>query len=374
MEPADRAVGDFKDASLLYNGIRSTFTTNGNRLMARTDGPGGQMRDYQVAYTFGVTPLQQYLVAFPGGRYQALSVAWDSRPKAAGGQRWFHLYPGEKVDHRDVLHWAGPAQNWNFMCADCHSTNLQKRYDAASDRYATTWSEINVSCEACHGPGSRHVEWARKPAAARTADAALKGLVFSMKDTSGGHWMLPAGASIAERSAPLSSRLEVETCARCHARASRVWQTYEHGRPLADTHRVALLDEGLYEADGQIRDEVYEYGSFLQSRMYMAGVTCSNCHDPHSDALRLPGNALCGAMSPADEIRSAVASFPHGRHLRRPVRVLPHAGAAVHGRRRPARSFVPDPAARRVGAPWHSEYLHVLPREALERSGRPPRW
>jgi Tfp pilus assembly protein PilF len=293
MEPADRAVGDFKNASLLYNGIRSSFSTDGNRLMARTDGPGGQMRDYEIAYTFGITPLQQYLVAFPGGRYQALNVAWDSRPKAAGGQRWFHLYPGEKVDHRDVLHWTGPAQNWNFMCADCHSTNLQKRYDAASDRYDTTWSEINVSCEACHGPGSRHVEWARKPAGARTADAALKGLVFSMKDTSGGQWMLPAGASIAQRTAPLSSRLEVETCARCHARAARVWQTYEHGRPLADTHRAALLDEGLYEADGQIRDEVYEYGSFLQSKMYMAGVTCSDCHDPHSDALRLPGNALC---------------------------------------------------------------------------------
>ncbi len=175
MEPADRAVGDFKNASLLYNGIRSTFTTNGNRLMTRTDGPDGQMRDYQVAYTFGITPLQQYLVAFPGGRYQALNVAWDTRPKAAGGQRWFHLYPGEKVDHRDVLHWTGPAQNWNFMCADCHSTNLQKRYDAASDRYDTTWSEINVSCEACHGPGSRHVEWARKPAAARTAGRRAEG-------------------------------------------------------------------------------------------------------------------------------------------------------------------------------------------------------
>ncbi len=231
---------------------------------------------------------------FPGGRYQALSVAWDTRPKAAGGQRWFHLYPGEKVDHRDVLHWTGVAQNWNFMCADCHSTNLQKRYDAASDTFDTTWSEINVSCEACHGPGSRHVEWARRAKAAGGSGDALKGLVFSMKDTSGGHWALPAGAAIARRTAPLSSRLEVETCGRCHARAARLWPTYEHGRPLADTHRVALLEEGLYEADGQIRDEVYEYGSFLQSKMYQAGVTCSNCHDPHSSALRLPGNALCG--------------------------------------------------------------------------------
>ena len=202
MQSADLALGDFKKASFTYNGITSTFFTDENRLMARTDGPDGRLRDYPVAYTFGVAPLQQYLVAFPGGRYQALNVAWDTRPKAAGGHRWFHLYPGEKVDYRDVLHWTGVAQNWNFMCADCHSTNLQKRYDAASDTFDTTWSEINVSCEACHGPGSRHVEWARRAKAAGGSGDALKGLVFSMKDTSGGHWALPPGAAIASELRP----------------------------------------------------------------------------------------------------------------------------------------------------------------------------
>ena len=276
MKPATQAVGNFQKAAVTYNGVTSTFFTRDQTPMVRTDGPDGQLRDYPIAYTFGIAPLQQYLVAFPGGRYQALSLVWDTRPKAAGGQRWFHLYPGGKVDHRDVLHWTGAAQNWNFMCADCHSTNLQKRYDTASDSFDTTWSEINVSCEACHGPASRHVEWTRRAKAAAGSGDALKGLVFSMKDTSGGHWALPAGASIALRTAPLSSRSEVETCGRCHARAARLWPTYEYGRPLGETHRVALLEEGLYEADGQIRDEVYEYGSFLQSKMYQAGVTCSN--------------------------------------------------------------------------------------------------
>lgn len=292
MEPADRALGNFAGATLTYNGVRSTFYTESGRPMIRTDGPDGQLGAYPVAYTFGVTPLQQYLVALPGGRYQALSLAWDSRPKPSGGQRWFHLYPGEKVDHRDVLHWTGPAQNWNFMCADCHSTNLEKRYDAAADRFDTTWSEINVSCEACHGAGSRHVDWARH-AGARSGVDALKGLEFSMRDTSRGQWVMAPGAPIARRSAPLSSRAEVETCGRCHARAARLWPTYQHGRPLADSHRVALLEQGLYEPDGQILDEVYEYGSFLQGRMYQAGVTCSNCHNPHSGALLLTGNSLC---------------------------------------------------------------------------------
>jgi hypothetical protein len=59
--------------------------------MVRTDGPDGALRDYPIAYTFGVYPLQQYLIAMPGGRLQALGVAWDSRPKEQGGQRWFHL-------------------------------------------------------------------------------------------------------------------------------------------------------------------------------------------------------------------------------------------------------------------------------------------
>jgi tetratricopeptide (TPR) repeat protein len=233
-----------------------------------------------------------YLLEMPGGRYQALGVSWDSRPKQQGGQRWFHVYQDEQVDHRDVLHWTAPSQNWNYMCAECHSTNVQKNYRADMKTYGTTWSEINVSCEACHGPGSNHVAWAARPAPLRVAEP-LKGLVFSMRDASGGTWTFPAGASIAKRTAPVRSRAEVETCARCHARRSQSWLDYQFGQPLAGTHRLALLDEGLYESDGQQRDEVFEHGSFLQSKMYAAGVTCSDCHAPHSGARRFQGNALC---------------------------------------------------------------------------------
>jgi predicted CXXCH cytochrome family protein len=191
-----------------------------------------------------------------------------------------------------VLHWTSLSQNWNYTCAECHSTNLQKNYRPDTRTYATTWSEINVSCEACHGPASGHLAWAGRAASARGADP-LNGLVFSMRDTSGGTWTLPPGASIAKRTAPLSSRAEVETCARCHARRGQSWLDYQFGQPLATTHRVALLDEGLYEADGQQRDEVFEHGSFLQSKMYAAGVTCSDCHDPHTGVRKAQGNALC---------------------------------------------------------------------------------
>jgi predicted CXXCH cytochrome family protein len=273
--------GDFQNATFTKDGVTSTFSTRDGRYFVRTDGPDGALREYRIDYTFGVTPLQQYLVEFPQGRYQIPSIAWDARPRDAGGQRWFHLYPRERIDHRDSLHWTGPRQNWNSMCAECHSTNLRRDYRLAEDRFATTWSDVSVACEACHGPGSAHAADPRRR------------LVVDFKAASAGRWALAPGEGIARRTQPLASRAEVETCGVCHSRRGQVWSDYRHGEPLAQTHRVALLDEGLYHADGQILDEVYEYGSFLQSRMYQAGVTCSNCHDPHSGRLRGSGNGLC---------------------------------------------------------------------------------
>ncbi len=295
MQPAESAtvLGDFNNRTYDYAGTRSTFFRRNGGFWVRTDGADGRLAEFPVAYSFGVYPLQQYLVPFPKGRYQALPIAWDARPRAEGGQRWFHLYPGEKVDSRDVLHWTGLLQNWNFMCAECHSTNLQKGYVAAADSYATTWSEIDVSCEACHGPGSEHVRREGGKAGGREARYQGSGLVVELAPVAAGTWVLDSGKAIARRATPLASHAEIETCARCHARRSVLWQEYRQGQLLEQTHRVAVLDEALYFADGQQRDEVYEYGSFLQSRMYRAGVTCSDCHDPHSGRIRAPGNALC---------------------------------------------------------------------------------
>ena len=341
MQVANRSTvkGDFAGARFSYNDVTTTFSTQGDRFLVRTDGADGALADYTVAYAFGVRPLQQFLIAIPGGRFQALSVAWDTRPKEQGGQRWFHLYPGERVDHRDVLHWTGPAQNWNYMCSECHSTNLRKGYRADADAYDTKWSEINVSCESCHGPGSAHVAWAATgkskglpqqapaPGQGPATNPAAIGLAFSMKDTSGGAWAVPAGEFIAKRTRPIASRHEVETCARCHARRSQVWEEYEFGRPIGDTHRVALVEPELYEANGQGREEVYEYGSFLQSRMYAAGVTCSDCHNPHNGRLKFEGNALCTQC----HVPAKYDVVEHHRHPGDPRKGSPPQGLQAKG-------------------------------------------
>lgn len=287
-------LGNFEDAAYAYNGVTSRFFRRDGGYWVRTEGPDGVLTDYPVRYTFGVYPLQQYLIAFPRGRLQALGIAWDSRAKAEGGQRWYHLYPGEQVDHRDVLHWTGMLQNWNFMCAQCHSTNLQKGYIEAVDSYATSWSEINVSCEACHGPGSAHVALAERRAGRQGGWKGPSGLTVSFRDTAAA-WLMDTATGIARRSARRTNRMEVETCGVCHARRGQVWPDSAVGQLLAQTQRVSLLDEGLYFADGQQEDEVYEYGSFLQSRMYRAGVTCSDCHEAHAGVTRTAGNALCAS-------------------------------------------------------------------------------
>ena len=289
---AKSVLGDFANAKFKYAGITSTFSQRDGKFFVNTDGPDGKLADYEIKYAFGVHPLQQYLIEFPGGRMQALSIAWDSRPKAQGGQRWVHLSPDRNIKAGDWLHWTAGGQNWNFTCAECHSTNLRKNFDAKADAYKTTWSELNVACEACHGPGSNHANWARKQGDWE-ALAATKGLALALDERKGVTWTPLAETGNARRSVPRSSSREIDTCTRCHGRAARISDDYVHGKPPLDTHRLALLDDNLYWNDGQMRDEVYNWGSFAQSRMHAQGVTCSDCHDPHSLKQKAPGNAVC---------------------------------------------------------------------------------
>lgn len=294
MQPAtaETVLGDFDDASMTHFGDVSRFMRREDGFAARVTGADGKPREYEIRHTFGVTPLQQYLVETERGRLQTLPTCWDTRSAAEGGQRWFHVYPEEPIPHTDELHWTGPLQNWNYMCAECHSTGLLRNYDAETDSYATTWSEIDVSCEACHGPGSRHVEWAEAMERGERPATDDMGLVTRLKQPAA-TWIIDPKTGNARRDPPLASRAQLDACAPCHARRGVLGDGRDHASPFLDSYLPSLLEENLYHDDGQILDEVYVYGSFLQSRMHAQGVRCSDCHEPHSATLLAEGNALC---------------------------------------------------------------------------------
>ncbi len=305
---ATTVLGNFDDATFTHDGAATRFSRVDGGYSVRTVGPRGQLNDYAITFTFGVEPLQQYLIELPGGRYQALGIAWDARSENQGGQRWFDLYPDQVLQPGDRLHWTGIDQNWNRMCAECHSTNLRKSFVAAEQRYETTFSEIDVSCEACHGPGSGHADWADGGAVTAGLDAAAMQLVVDLSNGSPS-WNIDPGTGLATRTPARATQLEVEACGRCHSRRGTLTDDYQAGQPLANTHRLALLEEGLYHADGQILGEVFVYGSFVQSRMYAAGVTCSDCHEPHDLRVYAQGNALCNQCHQATKFDSPAHHF-----------------------------------------------------------------
>jgi predicted CXXCH cytochrome family protein len=313
---AKTVLGEFNDASFDYYGVHSRFFRRDGKFLVETDGPDGKLAEFQVKYTFGIDPLQQYLIEFPDGRIQALSIAWDTRPKDKGGQRWFHLYPNEEIKHDDTLHWTKLNQNWNFMCAECHSSGLRKNYDAKADRFATSWAEISVGCEACHGQGSSHAAWAHDqlswwPFGKR--EDSNKGLLVRFDERRGVTWPIDPQTGNAHRSvasAPL--RKEVETCGLCHARRGQFHEDWIPGQWLSQTHVVEPLASSTYFADGEMRDveEAYNYAPFKQSKMFAAGVTCSDCHEPHSARLRASGEGVCLQCHASDKY----AAVSHRHH------------------------------------------------------------
>jgi len=267
-------VGDFNDAEFTYGDIYARFYTRDGKYFVNTQGPDGQLAEFEITYTFGHEPLQQYLIPFPGGRLQSLTIAWDTERG-----EWFYLYPGQDIPPDDWLHWTRGAQTWNGMCAECHSTNLVKGYDAETKTFSTTWSEIDVSCEACHGPGSLHLEWAEIQPMARP-QLPNYGLVINTTE--------------------MTAEDQVGLCAPCHSRRTELGD-YDHTHTDLMQYLVpSLLREGLYHADGQILEEVYVFASFQQSKMFRNGVRCSDCHDSHSLQLLEEDNELCTKCHRAD--------------------------------------------------------------------------
>lgn len=254
---------DFNGVSFSAEGETTRFYRKGDEFWVNTPGIDGKAADFKVAYTFGIAPLQQYLIDVGAGRLQALGVAWDTQKS-----RWFHLYPGQGVNFKNPLHWSKPSQNANFMCVECHTTGYTRNFDAANNTYDSQWNSLGVGCQACHGPASNHLQWA-----AKKGDLLHAGFAVDLKDK--------------------DATVELETCARCHARRAPLGDGFSVGKRLMDDYLPSVLTRELYAPDGKIKDEVFEHGSFAQSKMAEKGVRCSNCHNPHSTELKAPGNGVC---------------------------------------------------------------------------------
>ncbi len=288
----ESVLADFDNATFQHHDITNHMFRDGDKFMVHTEGPDGKMSDFEVKYVFGVTPLQQYMVEFPSAtakllegelpRVQVLRLCWDTEKK-----EWFYLAPPdvqEKLAASDDLHWTGVAQRWNNMCAECHSTDYQKLFvppDVRSNTpavtaqdipgaYHSTFMEIDVSCEACHGPGSVHLELAKKwfPG-----------------------WNRERGYGLANLKATAEN--QIQACAPCHSRRNVIHGGFKAGDNYYDYYSNQLLTENIYYPDGQVLDEDYVHGSFIQSKMYHKGIRCSDCHDPHSARLKHSGNEVC---------------------------------------------------------------------------------
>jgi len=286
--------GNFSDKKLNHFGTSYKFYKKNESFFVRTDNPDNkELQDYLIKYTFGVYPLQQYLIELPGGRLQALDVAWDNRPSIEGGQIWFHLQPGKDVFKNKLSHWTRPGMNWNYMCADCHSTNLKKNYNENSSTYNSSWSEIDVSCEACHGPGSDHIRWTKSNKQEKIKKDTNKGLTIIFDEHRNNIWSINHKTEKPQLITKKTRNKEIEVCAKCHSRRSQLNDKYKPGDKFLDSYYPYRLTKELYYADGQALGETYVYGTFLQSKMYHSGVICSDCHDAHTADLKLPGDQVC---------------------------------------------------------------------------------
>ncbi|MBY3068480.1 tetratricopeptide repeat protein [Rhizobium laguerreae] len=250
--------GDFDNSRFEHDGVVTTFTRRDGRFFVNTEDADGGEGEFEVKYTFAYEPLQQYLVEIGGGRLQALDIAWDTARR-----QWFWLGDGTPAKPGSTYHWTGPFYRWNRTCIDCHSTDPQAKFQPQTNEYKSTYVATSIGCQSCHGPGTKHV------ASARSGNASS-----SMPNTS-----LP--------------KVDAGICFACHARRTRLLDGYQPGKPFLDYFSPALLRPDLYFPDGQILDEVFEYGSFQQSKMARAGVTCLDCHRPHDAGLKAEGNALC---------------------------------------------------------------------------------
>ena len=264
---------------------------------------------------------------------QALGIAWDSRPKG-GGQRWFHLYPDEKFErrrpaaldrHRPELEL--PVRRVPLDRAAQELRRAERTLTRRPGPRSTSPARPATAPARATSPGRRRAQALARAAEPRQRPhRPLRRAARPRRGRSN-----PATGN-ARRGAPRDAAREVETCARCHSRRAQFAEDWRPGRPLLQTHLPACSSRPATKPTARMRDEVYNYGSFLQSQMYRGRRLLQ----------RLPRSALAESCAPTatPSARSAtcrrrstqpVAPPPSRRVDGRALRRLPHAGRDLHG-------------------------------------------
>lgn len=302
MAPATESAvaGDFSGSIYADTDIKVRFERKAGDYLISTE-EAGTTQTWHVQFTFGTYPLQQYLIDIGNGRLQAFNIAWDTRPVSTGGQRWFRLDEPDQSHPGDALHWTGVYQNWNSQCADCHSTGLIRNYDSSADSYNTGWDHVAVGCTACHETAGEHA------AAAQEGRRLKAGIELAAM----GAWLASQAENPPRHTGFPSSPHQVKTCGRCHS--LRTSLTDEGSGRVHDEYSLSRLEQPLYYSGGRVQGEAFVLGSFEQSKMFQAGVVCTDCHNAHTGKLNAEGNAVCTRCHNADDFETP----KHHRHQNR---------------------------------------------------------
>jgi predicted CXXCH cytochrome family protein len=260
--PADTAavIGDFSNVSFTGNGRAYRTEERGGKRFISVSHGGRPFKTFEVNYTLGAKRFQGYLSRLPDGGLYVLPAFWHIAQKRWIDWKEITPVPDGNHDLRQI---------WNVTCFNCHATNLDARFDVASKTYNTSWSEMGLGCEACHGPGKPHIA-----------------LMEEWKRTGKPSPKAPIGIFAPRGAAP---RQVFDMCAYCHGNKNNLFLGFTPGDRLEEYALPFLVSQPMPSDDPQ--GDFWPDGrpsrfnrpqALTLSGCFMKGnVTCTNCHVAH---------------------------------------------------------------------------------------------
>ena len=268
--------GDFSVGSAELRGERYGLRRDGDEYFISEPFFTGEEREHRVDYTLGNRRIQHYLTTLEDGRIIVLPPSWDILRK-----EWFHNLEIAAPDQQQGII---PVQLWNKNCFGCHVSDQVKGFRPDEDRYDTTWLDFGITCERCHGPGSRHVDKYRN--LDRYGDDPASHIVLQTR---------------------LDHERDSMVCAQCHSFRDQMDfgfragdDYYDHFLPLLEYTQEESEDPTWYP-DGKTRRFSTNSLGLWQSECFVeGGATCTGCHvNAHltdierNEQLQPTNNALC---------------------------------------------------------------------------------